>query len=141
MSGYGFDPSWSDERRRLALIERVYDPATTSRLEQLGVGAAWRCLDVGAGGGSIARWLRDRVGPDGSVVAVDLDTRFFETGIEARRLDILADELERDAYDLVHCRCLLHHLRSWSGGHFMRRCPTPTTRGRLRWQRRCKPQA
>src|SRR5438128_2058560 len=112
MSGYGFDPSWSDERRRLALIERVYDPATTSRLEQLGVGAAWRCLDVGAGGGSIARWLRDRVGPDGSVVAVDLDTRFFETGIEARRLDILADELERDAYDLVHCRCLLHHLRS-----------------------------
>jgi SAM-dependent methyltransferase len=114
MSGYGFDPSWSDERRRLALIERVYDPATTSRLEQLGVGAGWRCLDVGAGGGSIARWLRDRVGPDGSVVAVDLDTRFFEneTGIEARRLDILADELERDAYDLVHCRCLLHHLRS-----------------------------
>jgi SAM-dependent methyltransferase len=113
MSGYGFDPSWSDERRRLALIEGVYDPVTTSRLEQLGVGAGWRCLDVGAGGGSIARWLRDQVGPDGSVVAADLDTRFFENepGIEARRLNILADELERDAYDLVHCRCLLHHLR------------------------------
>jgi 2-polyprenyl-3-methyl-5-hydroxy-6-metoxy-1,4-benzoquinol methylase len=94
MSGYLFDPSWSDERRRLALIERVYDPVTTSRLEQLGVGAGWRCVDVGAGGGSVARWLRDQVGPEGSVVAVDLDTRFFENeaGIESRRLDILADE-------------------------------------------------
>lgn len=113
MEGYGFDASWSDERRRLALIERCYDPITTSRLTQLGVGAGWRCLDVGAGGGSIARWLRDQVGPDGEVVAIDLDTRFFEDepGIEARRGDILADEIERETFDLVHCRLLLHHLR------------------------------
>jgi SAM-dependent methyltransferase len=110
---YGFDPSWSDERRRLELIERCYDPATTSRLTQLGVGPGWRCLDVGAGGGSIARWLRDRVGAEGKVVAIDLDTRFFdnEPGIEARQLDILTDDVERDEYDLVHCRLLLHHLR------------------------------
>lgn len=113
MEGYGFDASWSDERRRLALIERCYDPITTSRLVQLGVGAGWRCLDVGAGGGSISRWLRDQVGPDGEVIAVDLDTRFFEDepGIEARRCDILADEIEPEAFDLVHCRLLLHHLR------------------------------
>jgi 2-polyprenyl-3-methyl-5-hydroxy-6-metoxy-1,4-benzoquinol methylase len=181
MSGYLFDPSWSDERRRLALIERVYDPVTTSRLEQLGVGAGWRCVDVGAGGGSVARWLRDQVGPDGSVVAVDLDTRFFENerGVESRRLDILADELERDAYDLVHCRLLLHHLRGkqldaaqrmvaalrpggvllasepnsvrcwrrrrglWHrcGGHFTKRCRTPTMPGRPVCRRPCKPPA
>jgi SAM-dependent methyltransferase len=110
---YGFDPSWSDERRRLELIERCYDPATTSKLAQLGVRTGWRCLDVGAGGGSIARWLRDRVGPEGKVVAVDLDARFFdnEPGIEARELDILTDDFEGDEYDLVHCRLLLHHLR------------------------------
>lgn len=113
MESYGFDVSWSDERRRLALIERCYDPITTSRLSQLGVGAGWRCLDVGAGGGSISRWLRDQVGPNGEVVAIDLDTRFFEDepGIEARRADILADEIEPEAFDLVHCRLLLHHLR------------------------------
>ena len=112
MQGYGFDPSWSDERRRLALIERCYDPATTSRLEELGVGAGWQCLEAGAGGGSIARWLRDRVNPGGRVVALDLDIRFVENerGIEARRCDILAAELEADTYDLVHCRALLHHL-------------------------------
>lgn len=113
MEGYGFDASWSDERRRLALIERCYDPITTARLSQLGVGAGWRCLDVGAGGGSISRWLRDRVAPGGEVVAIDLDTRFFEDepGIDARQLDILADEIEQEAFDLVHCRLLLHHLR------------------------------
>ena len=113
MQAYGFDPSWSDERRRLALIEHCWDPVSTSRLTRLGVSAGWRCLDVGAGGGSISRWLRAQVGPAGQVVAMDLDTRFVlnEPGIEARQADILADELEQDAFDLVHCRLLLHHLR------------------------------
>jgi SAM-dependent methyltransferase len=113
MSGrYGFDPSWPDEQRRLALLERCYDPATTSLLADLGVGPGWRCLEVAAGNGSVARWLRDHVGPDGRVVAVDLDTRFIddEEGIEVRRADVLIDDLPTDAFDLVHCRALLHHL-------------------------------
>jgi SAM-dependent methyltransferase len=113
LEGYGFDPSWSDERRRLALIERCYDPSTTSRLAQLGVSAGWQCLEVGAGSGSIARWLRDRVSPGGRVVALDLDIRFIENevGVEAWQGNILEAELEADTYDLVHCRALLHHLR------------------------------
>jgi len=113
VEGYGFDPSWSDEQRRLALIEHCYDPISTARLSQLGVAAGWHCLDVGAGGGSISRWLRDQVGPRGKVVALDLDTRFVvdEAGIEARRGDVLSDEIEQGAFDLVHCRLLLHHLR------------------------------
>jgi SAM-dependent methyltransferase len=46
------------------------------------------------------------------VVAVDLDTRFIDSehGIEAHRADLLVDELDRDAFDLVHCRAVLHHL-------------------------------
>jgi SAM-dependent methyltransferase len=109
---YGFDPSWSDEQRRLALLERCFDPPTMSRLTGIGVGPGWDCLEVGAGNGSIARWLRDQVSPNGRVVALDLDTRFFEDepGVEARSGDILVDDLEEDAYDLVHCRALLHHL-------------------------------
>jgi SAM-dependent methyltransferase len=110
---YGFDPSWTDEQNRLALIERCYDPATTARLKGLGVGPGWRCLEVGAGNGSITRWLRDQVGPDGRVVAVDIDTRFIENepGIESRQANILTDDIELDAFDLVFCRLLLHHLR------------------------------
>lgn len=113
MGNYGIDPSWGEEQHRLALIEKCYDPMTIARFTELGVAAGWRCLEIGAGGGSIARWLRDRVGPEGRVVAIDLDTRWFadEPGIEARRADIMSDEIERDAFDLVHCRLLLHHLR------------------------------
>ena len=109
---YGFDQAGSDERRRLALIEQLQDQPTTRRLTELGVRDGWRCLDVGVGGGSITRWLRVRVGPEGAVVALDLDTRFVdgEAGIEARTGDILTVDLEPGAYDLVHCRALLHHL-------------------------------
>jgi len=68
---------------------------------------------VGAGRGSIARWLADAVGPTGSVVAADIDPRFL-TGlpknVAVRRLDIRVEDVEAGAYDLVHCRALLMHL-------------------------------
>lgn len=113
VGNYGIDPLWGKEQRRLALIEKCYDPMTIARLTELGVSAEWSCLEIGAGRGSIARWLRDRVGPAGRVVAIDLDTRWLadEPGIEARRADIMSDEIEQDTFDLVHCRLLLHHMR------------------------------
>ncbi|MBL8473427.1 MAG: class I SAM-dependent methyltransferase [Rhodocyclaceae bacterium] len=112
MNEYGFNPTWSDEQRRLALLERCWNPPTIAKLKRAGVGPGWRCLEVGAGNGSIARWLRDAVRPNGRVVAVDLDTRFIanEPSIEARQANILTDEIEPEAFDLVHCRALLHHL-------------------------------
>jgi SAM-dependent methyltransferase len=112
MGEYGFDPARPNEQTRLDLIGQCYDPATTALLKRLGVGAGWNCLEVGAGGGSVSRWLRDQVRPGGRVVAVDIDTRFVanEPGIESREVDILTDDLESDAFDLVHCRNLLHHL-------------------------------
>jgi SAM-dependent methyltransferase len=112
MSEYGFDPNWSDEQSRLALIGQCYDPATIALLTRLGVGPGWKCLEVGAGNGSMCRWLRDRVGPSGRVVVVDIDTRFVsnEPGIDARQADILTHDLEPDAFDLVCCRNVLHHL-------------------------------
>jgi SAM-dependent methyltransferase len=101
------------ESDRLALLEACRDPGSTRRLEQLGVDVGWRCLEVGAGRGSIARWLSDRVGPTGSVVAVDIDPRFLTEmpeNVEVRTLDIRQEEVEAGAYDLVHCRALLMHL-------------------------------
>jgi SAM-dependent methyltransferase len=112
MGGYAFDTSSAEERDRLALLEECYDPATIALLEGLGVATGWHCLQVGAGSGSIAFWLRDRVGRTGRVVAIDLDTRFVENepGIEPRRADVLMGDLGSDEFDLVHCRALLHHL-------------------------------
>jgi SAM-dependent methyltransferase len=101
------------ERHRLALLQHYYDPYTIARLEKIGVAAGWRCLDVGAGGGSIARWLAERVGAGGSVLAIDLELRLLEplatSILLVRRLDVCSEELPADA-DLVHSRLLLEHL-------------------------------
>lgn len=114
MSEYVFGKASDRERERLNAVESVHDPATIRHLEGLGVGAGWRCLEVGGGGGSVARWLCGKVGTTGSVVATDLDTRFLdaigEPNLEVRRHDIGSDELEEDSFDLVHARLVLEHL-------------------------------
>jgi SAM-dependent methyltransferase len=112
MRKYGFDPAWSDEQRRLALIEMCWDPATQALLQRAGISEGWHCLEVGAGNGSIARWMRGEVGERGRVVAMDLDTRFVanEPDIEAVQGDVLVDDIEEGAFDLVHCRAVLHHI-------------------------------
>lgn len=77
----------------------------------IGITRGWACLEVGAGAGSIARWLAHRVGPTGRVVATDLDTRFFDDAAEANLEvwlhDITRDPLPTAEFDLVHVRWLL----------------------------------
>lgn len=112
--GYAFDNAWAQAGRRLRLLEEALDPTTERRLDAVGVGRGWRCLEVGAGGGSVARSLCERVGPRGRVVAVDLDTRFLEedapANLEVHERDIVAEGLPGGGYDLVHTRMLLVHL-------------------------------
>ena len=71
------DADHDAERARLDLLEEAHDPITRRRLSTLGVKPGSRCLEVGAGGGSIARWLGEQVTPSGAVVAVDINTRFL----------------------------------------------------------------
>lgn len=104
------------ERSRLELLEARHDPVTIAQLDAIGVGEGWRCLDVGAGGGSVARILAERVGSSGSVLAIDLDTSLLEEQaderIEVRRVDLMSDPLPAAAFDLIHARNLLMHLPS-----------------------------
>jgi SAM-dependent methyltransferase len=114
MSSYVFDHSLTLEEQRLGKIQEWLDPGTKRYLDQIGVRPGWRCLEVAAGAGSIACELSSRVGPDGSVLATDLDLKFLDAidlpNVEVRRHDILNDELPEDAFDLVHTRLLLMHL-------------------------------
>jgi SAM-dependent methyltransferase len=101
------------ELDRLRVHEAWLDPISERYLRRIGVTDGMRCLDVGAGGGSIARWLSDQVGPAGTVVAADLDPKFLTNlpaNVEVRRVDVLADDLERDAFDVIHCRTVLGHV-------------------------------
>jgi SAM-dependent methyltransferase len=99
---------------RFTGLSAAYDPVTFGRLDAVGVGPGWSCLEVGAGNGSVARWLSDRVGTTGRVLAVDLDPRWVEgpqrPNLEVRRLDLRSDELPETAFDLVHARLVLVHL-------------------------------
>jgi SAM-dependent methyltransferase len=53
----------------------------------------------------------EQVGPDGGVVATDLDTTVLQArsrpNLDIRVHDVLADELPRASFDLVHMRLLL----------------------------------
>lgn len=114
MPSYALANSWDHAGQRLHLLEQFHDPLTRRRLEELGIRSGWRCLDVGAGAGSIASWLCRKVGSAGRVIATDIDTRFLEeiraANFEARRQDIRTDPLPVAKFDLVSARWLLHHL-------------------------------
>ena len=104
----------SFERKRLELLEKMQDPVTRRHLENIRVKKGWRCLDIGAGLGSVAIWLTEKVGSEGKVVATDINTRFLSDldipNLEVRQHDISKEDLEVNHYDLVHCRAVLMHL-------------------------------
>jgi SAM-dependent methyltransferase len=97
---------------RLALLSAIFDPASEAALARTGVGPGWRCWEVGAGEGSLARWLIARVGTHGSVVATDLDPSLTDScpGLNVHRHDVVVDAPPGDHFDLVHTRLLLCHL-------------------------------
>ena len=111
---YLWDNTLAEEKARLDAQAEIWDPYTQRYLDALGIGPGWRCLEVGAGSGTMTAWIAERVSPGGAVVAADIDTRFLawldHPAVEVRRFDITSDA-DRDAsYDLVYCRMVLMHL-------------------------------
>ena len=102
------------ERERLRLLAATLDPGTQRRMQALGIGPGWRCLEIGAAEGSMTRFMAERVGASGRVVACDIDLRFLAglelANVEVRELDVRSAALEESAYDLAYCRTLLLHL-------------------------------
>jgi SAM-dependent methyltransferase len=113
-SSYAFDNAWALARQRLTTLEQWLDPGTTDIFEAIGIDEGWTCLEVGAGGGSVATWLARRVGPGGHAVATDLNPRFLvpmnQPNLEVRQHNILTEELPEAAFDLAHARLVLAHL-------------------------------
>lgn len=113
-AGYVLDSAWHAERARLDSLTALYDPGTLAICDRIGLASGWRCLDVGAGTGTLAQAMVARVAPAGSVVAADLDLRFLAPlagpRLETIALDVTKDSLPRAEFDLVHSRLLLEHL-------------------------------
>lgn len=113
--GYVFDNDSTHSHEQHACLTTAYDPITLERLAATGVTAGWRCLDVGAGGGSVARWLAERVAPSGEVTATDIKPHHLahlaeQPGLAVLAHDVVADPLPEAAYDLIVARLVLQHL-------------------------------
>ncbi|WP_372409321.1 hypothetical protein [Streptomyces luteireticuli] len=92
MDQYGeplFAPNGSEEER-LFLMDEVFDPMSIAALSGLGVGRRARCLEVGSGGGSMARWFCSRAS-EGEVVTTGLGGPLPE---EPRSFDVIHARFE-----------------------------------------------
>jgi SAM-dependent methyltransferase len=102
---------FADERAQLDGIRALWDPGSRTLLEEVGLKAGWRCLEVGAGGGSLIEWM---VGRGAAVTAADIDTRFvthhLSADVNVSCLNIVTDQLPAGELDLVHARLGLEHL-------------------------------
>jgi len=103
------------EAERLGSLQSLHDASTIRGLERLGVGPGWRCAELGAGAGSIARWMAGRVGDEGSVTAVDRDTSLLRglgrrANVTVVTGDLATMDFGSSRFDLVHSRSVLMHL-------------------------------
>ena len=98
------------DARRLVLLQRLLDPETRRILTGLRIRPHWRCLELGAGIGSIAHWLGEQC-PEGRVVATDVDVGSFEGAVappvEVLRHDVTTEGFPTGSFDLIHARMLL----------------------------------
>jgi len=99
---------------RMAALAAQHNDATFRYMEKCGIALGWNCLEIGAGDGSVARWMAARGGPAGFVLATDIDPRFVlqegsanPANMEVRVHDIVTDGLPEGAYDLIHARLVL----------------------------------
>ena len=100
------------------LRDDVYRRPLATALQRLGLGAGWRCVDVGAGGGDVSVALAEMVGRDGRVYAVDSDplardevARAAAAHAQVIALTQAGEDLSLpEEVDLAFCRFLLLHV-------------------------------
>ena len=97
---------------RFEALATLFDPSTFRHLGEIGVGAGWRCWEVGAGGMSVPNWLAARVGPTGLVMATDIDTSWLAGAdhVHILRHDVGEEDPPATDLDLVHARLVLTHV-------------------------------
>jgi SAM-dependent methyltransferase len=95
-------------------MSEVLDSSSEYHLLRTGLGSGWRCLEIGAGNGSLSQWVARQVGPTGHVIASDISTDLMagiaDRYLEVRRFDVVHDEPPDAPYDMIIIRALLHHL-------------------------------
>jgi SAM-dependent methyltransferase len=111
---YVLTKDWPGEGERLGLLEATVDELSTAAVIAAGFRPGARCLDVGAGSGSIARWFARETGDPALVTATDVDARLLAPiaadGVQVLEHDVVVDDLPSRSFDVIHCRSVLEHL-------------------------------
>lgn len=111
---YLLDNAEQQAGSRFGALSALFDPVTHRHVGALGIREGWRCWEVGAGGPSVPGWLHDQVGPDGFVLATDIDPTWLgdpdRPRIEVRRHDVARDDPPEGGFDLIHARLVLVHI-------------------------------
>jgi SAM-dependent methyltransferase len=114
MMDYLLDKNIDRADNRLTMQEKLQDPATHDFINRIGLKRGWRCLEVGAGRGSIASWLCEKTGPEGHVTAIDSSVKFLRSlsypNLKVLENDITIYDPGIELYDLIHARDVLVHL-------------------------------
>jgi protein-L-isoaspartate O-methyltransferase len=96
----------------LHALGATLDEFTTGRLLEAGVVPGARCLEVGAGAGTIAVWMADQAGPTGTVIATDLKPQHVPAHehLTVLQHNVVTDPLPEGPFDVIHARAVLQHL-------------------------------
>jgi len=113
--GYLLDNQQAEARQRFGALAALFDGSTSRHLTALGLRSGWRVWEAGAGGPTVPAWLAEQAGPDGEVVATDIDTRWIAgpnppPNLRVLRHDVGLDPPPEGPFDLVHARLLLVHV-------------------------------
>lgn len=99
---------------RLAALSALFDPVTLRQFDACGMARGWHCWEVGAGGPALVQAMAKRVGPDGRVLATDIDAAGMQAAasrnVDVRTHDVVRDPPPGGRFDLVHARLVLVHL-------------------------------
>jgi SAM-dependent methyltransferase len=98
-----------------AMTEALWDASTRALIRALAVGQGSRCFEVGAGGGSIAKWLGNRVGLTGLVVATDLhpcsiDRIGCKSNVSVREYDVASSDPPEHDFDFALARLVVAYV-------------------------------
>jgi len=113
----------AEEYLRLRNQAAMWQSATQTFLDKLGLKPGMSCLDMGSGPGSVMRLMADRVGPDGKVTGLEIDGKLgaqalsdlkAEGGAEFAVIEgnaLEAESVPGAPFDLTYCRLFLMQMQ------------------------------
>ena len=109
LPSYAMNQASFPEMYESHLVGPLFRPFAEALVERAGLGTGSRVLDVACGTGIVARLAKQRAGPSGRVVGVDLSPQMLELGrriapdVEWREGDALALPVDDGAFDVALC--------------------------------------